>query len=233
MSLLEAFRTLAPIVGDPRVDEPRRAAMGVLYEKLKALARVDPRLEDAPAVVITRLQRNGPRPDDARGSDEEVEHYLRRALRNFRIDREREAGRRDDFDERWPARDPARPRAPRLDLAELARAGRELARAFDRLFGEVLPGCKSGTIEAIRIRRQVAEGRATFDDCVREASGTVTKQTRDAFYQRQTRAMRDLSGEVEAFLASRALTGWEEKSLRVALEYVKDAEAGWLIGGGA
>ena len=235
MTLVQAFRACAPLVGDPRVDDPRREAMGVLYERLKALARSDPRLEDAPAVVLGRIQQNGPHTDDRFDSDGSVERYLRRALKNFRIDGERASSRHDPFDEQGPrAVAPAGGRrTPALEAWDLAHATRELERAFDRLFVEILPACKAGTVEAIATRRRVAEDRATFDDCVREQCGEVTKRGRDAFYQRQSRAVRDLAKAVEGFVVERSLPQWEAEALRVVLEQVKDAEAGWPIGEGA
>jgi DNA-directed RNA polymerase specialized sigma24 family protein len=235
MTLVQAFRLCAPLVGDATVDGPRREAMGVLYVQLEALAAGDARLEDAPAVVLGRIQQNGPHTDDRFDTDASVERYLRRALRNFRIDGERDRSRRDSLDEQGPGSPDVvgGRRSPERQPEDVSRAGRELARAFERLLGEILPACKEGTAAEVALRRRVAEGRATFDDCVREASGEVTKKTRDAFYQRQHRAMRDLAGAVEAHIADRRLTGWAAEALRVVLGEMKDAEAGWPIGGGA
>jgi len=235
MTLVQAFRACAPLIGDPEVDDLRREAMGVLYERLKALARSDPRLEDAPAVVLGRIQRNGPHTDDRFDSDGSVERYLRRALRNFRIDRERADNRHEPFDEQGPraVASPGGRRTPGFEAWDREHATRELERAFDRLFVEILPVCKAGTVEAIAIRRRVAENRATFDDCVREECGEVTKRGRDAFYQRQSRAVRDLAKAVEGFIVERGLSRWEAEALRAVLEQLKDAEAGWPIGEGA
>lgn len=236
LTLLQAFRAVAPLVGDPVVDETRRAAMGVLYETLRSLAGTDPRLEDAPAVVLGRLLKNGPRTGDRYDEydcDEKVEWYLRRALNNHRIDGVRGESRRAPFEEHGPDAFVPPDRGPGREPGDLARATHELRRAFTLLFDEILPSCKPGTVEAIAIRRRVAEGRATFDACVREASGRVTKRTRDAFYQRQSRAVRELARAVEAHVAARGLSSWEARALGVVLEELKDAEAGWPVGEGA
>jgi hypothetical protein len=232
MTLAEAFHAAAPPIGDPAVDAVRSAAMGVLYETLRALAGRDPVLEDAPGVVLSRLVAAGPRAGSRYDTDEKVEFYLRRALRNFRIDGGRGRARHVELDEDRPA-GLGGLRSAEWDPTELSDARRELARAFDRLFQEILPGCREATVEAVTIRRRVAEGRATFDDGVREQLGDVTKKARDAFYQRQTRAMKDLTHAVGAYVADRALPARESIALRVALEYLKDAEAAWLLGGGA
>jgi hypothetical protein len=230
MTLLEAFRACGPLVGDPKVDELRRRAMGVLYDRLAAMAGRDPRLEDAPAVVTLRLQQSGPRSDARYDTDESVERYLRRAIRNFGIDCDRAGRGKDSFDELAPARPPG---PAQREPADLRRAAREHQRAFECLFGTILPACRPGTVAAMSIRRRVAEGRASFDDCVREASGEVTKQGRDAFYQRQHRAFADLAKAVAAHIAERGLPAWEAGALRVVLGELKDAEAGWPLGEGA
>jgi hypothetical protein len=235
-TLLQAFRGVAPLVGDPEVDGPRRAAMAVLYEKLRSMAGRDPQLEDAPAVVLLRLQKNGPRTGeryDRYDSDEKVEWYLRRALTNHRIDGVRGDSRSQPFEEDragafvLPVRERGR------EPGDLARATRELRRAFARLFDEILPSCKPATVNAIETRRRVAEGRATFDGCVAEASGEVTKQTRDAFYQRQSRAVRDLARTIEVYAVEQGLSSWETVALHVVFDGLKDAEAGWPVGEGA
>jgi hypothetical protein len=233
MTLLEAFRLCSPLVGDPTVDDIRRRAMAVLYAELKAMARTDPSLEDAPAIVLGRIQQNGPHTEDRFDSDGSVQRYLKRALRNFRIDRERDANRKDPFEEQGPKAFVPAAHVTGREAEDVARAGRELRRGVDRLFGEILAACKPGTVEAIQIRRRVAESRATFDDCVRAACGDVSKRGRDAFYQRQSRAVRDLAKAVEEFIADRGLPAWEAEALRVVLGELKDAEAGWPVGEGA
>jgi hypothetical protein len=236
LTLVQAFRVVAPLVGDPEVDAPRRAAMAVLYEKLRSMAGRNPQLEDAPAVVLGRLQKNGPRTGeryDRYDSDEKVEWYLRRALTNLRIDGVRGENRCRTFEEHGAGAFVPPGRGPGREPGDLARAGRELRGAFARLFGEILPSCKPATVSAIETRRRVAEGRATFDVCVAEASGEVTKQTRDAFYQRQSRAVRDLARAVEAYVVEHGLSSWETAALDVVFDELKDAEAGWPVGEGA
>ena len=231
LTLLEAFRVCGPLVGDPTVDDVRRRAMGVLYDRLKAIAGRNPRFEDAPAIVTMRLQQSGPRSDDRYDTEERVERYLRRAIRNFGIDGDRARKGKEAFDELAPAG--RRPAPPHREAGDVQRAGHEHQRAFECLFGEILPACRPGTVAAIAIRRRVAEGHVSFDDCVREACGEVTKSGRDALYQRQHRAMKDLGQAVEAHIADRGLSAWGAAALRVVLGELKDAEAGWPVGGGA
>jgi len=230
MKLVQAFRLCAPLVGDPSVDGPRREAMGVLYARLKRIAGRNPKLEDAPAIVMLRLQQSGPRSDGQYDDELKVERYLRRAVRNAGIDVDRGHAKTDLFEESAPA--PAAPGG--REPIDVSRATDELARARELLLGETILGtCRHGTVEAIAIRRRVVTGRVTFDDCVREASGEVTKKGRDAFYQRQHRAIRDLASAVEAYIADRGLPDWEAEALRVVLGDMKDAEAGWPLGEGA
>jgi hypothetical protein len=203
--------------------------MGVLYERLKGIAGRHPKLEDAPARVMLRLQQSGPRTDGRYDDELKVERYLRRAVRNAGIDVDRSNAKTDTFDELAPV-----PIAPgHREPVDVSRASDAIARARERLLGEILGTCKPGTVEAISIRRRVAEGRASFDDCVREASGELTKKGRDAFYQRQHRAIGDLAKAVEAYVAGRGLPTWEAEALRVVLGELKDAEAGWPVGEGA
>jgi len=229
MTLVEAFRLCGPLVGDPVVDAPRREAMGVLYARLKRIAGRHPKLEDAPAIVMLRLQQSGPRADDRYDDEVKVERYLRRAVRNAGIDVDRGHAKADPFDESTPV--PAAPGS--REPVDVSRATDAIARARESLLAEILGTCKSGTVAAIAVRRRVATGLATFDDCVREASGDVTKRGRDAFYQRQHRAIRDLARAVEQHIADRALRAWEAQALRVVLGELKDAESGWPVGEGA
>lgn len=229
MTLVQAFRICGPLVGDPDVDAPRREAMAVLYVRLKAIAGRNPKLEDAPAKVVLRLQQGGPRAGERYDDEGKVEAYLRRAVRNAGIDVDRSRAKVDPLDESALVGEAPGRREP----VDVSRASDAIARARQRLVGEILETCKAGTVEAIHIRLRVAQGAATFDDCVREATGEVTKKGRDAFYQRQHRAIRDLAKAVAASIADRGLPAWEAEALRVVLGELKDAEAGWPIGEGA
>lgn len=229
MTLLEAFRVCGPLIGDPKIDDARRQAMGVLYTRLKSIAGRHPKLEDAPAKVMLRLQQSGPRTGERYDDDLKVERYLRRAVRNAGIDVDRSHANVDAFDESAPIPGATGHREP----VDVSRATDAIARARGRLLREILGACKPGTVEAIALRRRVAENRASFDDCVREVCGEVTKKGRDAFYQRQHRAIVDLAQAVEAHIAARGLPAWEAVALRVVLGELKDAEAGWPVGEGA
>jgi hypothetical protein len=237
LTLAEAFRHCGPRVADPGEDRLRAAAMEVVYNHLRALARRRPdaeRLDDVVPVVLLRLIQGGPRHDTVHDTDEKVDFYLRRALTNGMIDGCRRSSRCRSADDLW--KDGALPEEKTTtpyDQADLSRARTAYAVAVSRLFGEVVRACSPSTREAIAIRRTVAEGRREFDDCVREASGEVNVQTRNAFYQRQSRAMRELARAVEAHILARALEAWDAHALQVVLRELKDAEAGWPLVEGA
>ena len=91
--LLDAFRSIGPLVGSSQADEVRDAAAARLLETLYRLVsplRMDRGVkDDVVQVVVTRLCRSGPRGVRAGDpeSDEALERYLRRALWNALRDR--------------------------------------------------------------------------------------------------------------------------------------------------
>lgn len=232
MTLVEAFRVCGPLVGDPAEDAIRGAAAAVLYARLTTLVRRrkhQDNLEDLPATVVLRLIQKGPRPDTTYDTEDLVEWYLRRSISNGYVDRQRQCARTDQLDD-GPARLTAVQADARRDSLDEDRARVSISWAVTCLFGDVAATCSRPAQAAIAIRRRVAEGRSTFDDCVREEFGEVTKQNRDALYQRQSRAMKELARAVPLFVAAHQVDQWQAAGLSIVLQELKDAEAGWPIG---
>jgi len=234
LTLLEAFRHCGPPVDDPAQDRVRREAATVLYSRLTSICRRRGRdgMEDLPATVLLRLIQSGPRHDARYDTDEKVDFYLRRAVQNGFIDLQRRGARTGPVDDCGVGAVVAAGAVGR-DAVDVARASDTIAQAVASLFEKVAGTCSGPTQAAIAVRRRVAEGQCTFDDCVREASGEVTTQSRNAFYQRQSRAMRELANAVGPFVAEQRLDEWDALALQVVLQELKDAEAGWRVEEGA
>lgn len=202
----------------------------MLYERLHALARQmrpDQSLQEAASVVATRLMQNGPRgvrPGDPYATDEMVDFYLRRALRNGRIDEVRRAGRFEELDPglrtlSWSQE----------EALERGQAGEAIASAIQVVFGKIVLEVPDSAREAVLDRREVAEGRRSFDQCVRERHGEVSGQNRNRFYQQQSRGMRRLADAAESYIANRSMSPMEAWAIRVVLGELRDADAGWSV----
>jgi hypothetical protein len=232
MTLVQALKECGPGVGDPAVDDVRGRASAMIYERLKILAnrlRPDGSGEDSATIVAIRIIQKGPRghrQNDPHSTDELVDAYLIRALRNARIDEVRRQRPCEAYCEGAP------PASPYDDLEkglELKRARGAILLAVDRLFGEILDGQRESVREAILARREVAEGRKSFDDCILEQSGEITTTTRNKFYQRQKRAVQRLGVITEAYILDRQLDPLEAGALRIVHCELKDANAGWPV----
>lgn len=222
MTLLEAFRRVAPLIGEPATDRERTEAARTLHAATQDLAASTPLLsrssphdrDEAVATVLLRLVQAGPRatrvgdPED----DTSVSRYLRAALHNAARDRLRSVSRRlelplDDADQA--------PESSRSadDLIDLSRAARELEAAFEDLWSLLLPIAISGKRgpagerlrEAVRQLVELFEGRTSIERLVALASPDRSpedsRKARYALYQRHHRAivsLFDALGAIEA-----------------------------------
>lgn len=122
MTLVEAYFALGPLTGVPD-DERRARAAGVMQETIRRLARrgcATDDWEDVAAEVLYRLFVRGPRSDDPSqpSTDEAIEAYLMRSVRNAMIDRARKSGRLVSMSsdpDSGPGREPAGREAGPLD----------------------------------------------------------------------------------------------------------------------
>lgn len=233
-ALVAAFRECGPWgTGDAAEDARRAAGFERIYLRLHELAgrmRPDGSASDAASVVAQRLLQAGPRgerPGDPYTTDAMVDCYLKRALRNGLVDEERGKARGDELGPSLvsPIWSPA-------ETLDRSRADRAIEEAVTCLFDRIVPGLGETVVEAVQDRRAVAEGRKTFDQCIAERHGSVTVQTRNRFYQRQTRAMRRVAAAVESHIVANGLSVVEAWALRVVLEELRDADAGWRVGPG-
>ncbi len=175
-TLLQAFRTLGPLIGRPQVDQPRSGAARLLFQELQAFAAANARLRrwsaeqraDAVAIVLLRLVQVGPRavrlgdPD----SDEGVRRYLQVALHHACLDLDRS----QHAAETVPIVPGAEPPAPNeLDAEQLVDRSRALAmlqRAQRDLRDVLIPWVMRGRRAAAA--RRLAE---TIDELVRIHAG--------------------------------------------------------------
>ncbi len=230
MDLATALRRCGPCLGTPESaeeDAARSVAATVLYERLHTLAHrlsLPPELApDAASDVCARLIRGGPRghwagPDTEAGAEAFLVVCVRNRVRDMLRVRGRERGVDVDFADASAALDPWTVTfGPRLEGA-LQRVAAVIRREARRL------GNERGAEFARQVwyRREIAGGRRSQDDCVREAFGEVSVKTRNRFYQRQLRAMRRLVDAVEEEIRSSGEKGDEAEALRVVAVGLRD-----------
>jgi DNA-directed RNA polymerase specialized sigma24 family protein len=230
MDLVTAFRSVGPCLGLPQTaesDSRRATAAAVVYSRLHALARrlrVPPEMaEDAASDVCAGLIRNGPRslpscPETEQG----VDAYLAVCLRNRVRDAIRKARRTKTMEE--DVEDPASRAEPwAVTFApRLAEAHRRVVDVMDVLAARL--GVERGAefTRQMRYRTEIAGGRLTQDDCVRDAFGEVSVKTRNRFYQRQFRALQRLHDAVEERIRARREEGDSAEALRAVVRGLRD-----------
>lgn len=238
MTLLEAFRRIAPLVGEPATDRDRSEAARVIHAALRAFAASTPLLRRAPphdrdeavAIVLLRLVQAGPRatrwgdPED----DVSVDRYLRAALHNAALDRARSVSRRAELPLDPTDRPPdSSPSAD--DLVDLSRAARTLQTAFEDLWSVLLPVATAGrrAAAAARLREAVRElvelfdGHTTVERLVAIAapnsSPENSRKARYALYQRHHRALSSLFEAFESVQTRPGLPPARVEALRAVL----------------
>jgi DNA-directed RNA polymerase specialized sigma24 family protein len=199
----------------------------MLYERLHALARrlpLPPELApDAASDVCARLIRGGPRgrwsgPDTEAGAEAFLVVCVRNRVRDMLRARGRERAVDADVADASSTLDPWTVTfGPRLEGA-LQRVATVIRQEVRRL------GNEKGAEFARQVwyRREVAGGRMSQDDCVRDAFGEVGVKTRNRFYQRQLRAMRRLVDAVEEEIRSSGEKGDGAEALRAVVRGLRD-----------
>lgn len=242
MTLLEAFRRVAPLVGDTAADRERSEAARVVHASLQALAASTPLLrraaphdrDEAVATVLLRLVQAGPRatrvgdPDD----DASVARYLRAALHNAARDMVRAASRRLELP--WEDTDQAPESSRPADaLVDLSRAATQLEAAFEDLWSQVLPvaaGSKRGAAgerlrDALQQLVELFDGRTSIERLVARAapdsSPEDARKARYALYQRHHRAIAALSEALDALEARSGLPPSRLQALRTVVQALR------------
>lgn len=206
MSLLEAFRKVAPLVGVPEVDEVREQAADVLSRRIASVSvRLRFRaevLEEAGQVLLLRLAQQGPlgiQPGHP-STDDEVDYYILRSLRNncYSLGRPRAKTCMAPI----PLRDHDVPTPPVVELLDLEKA----LVAADHYVARVLvpraatslrrPTERSPFLAVVDDLRAIRDGkRSQADVLARELAdspGSSEKTVRDRLHNRYRLALRRL-----------------------------------------
>jgi len=211
MTLLEAFRTLAPVAGAPAAVEQRLEAAAVMTHG--ALQRLSLRVlrghqeaEDIVQEVFCRLLQRGPR--GARtgdpASDADVEGFLGTCLKNALRDRYRRQQRRPGSSLDDPDRRPGLEGAlggggeDPFETALAAERRALLSEAEAILYGPALPDI-AGTrrdpasfAQTMRDIRDLSRGTLTMSAIVERDQLDPTETTDNRLYQRHNRARREM-----------------------------------------
>jgi DNA-directed RNA polymerase specialized sigma24 family protein len=212
MTLLEAFRTLAPVVGHPTaaeqacLDTAGVMIHGALQRLSLRVLRGHQEADDIVQEVFCRLLQKGPRGDRAGDpvSDADVEGFLGTCLKNGLRDRYRHQQRRPGSSLDDPARRPGLEGAiggggdDPFETALAAERRARLAEAEAILYGRALP-------DIARTRRDPASFAQTMHDIRDLSRGTLTmpaivardqldptETTNNRLYQRHNRARREM-----------------------------------------
>jgi DNA-directed RNA polymerase specialized sigma24 family protein len=231
--LLDAFRSIGPLVGSSQADEVRDAAAARLLETLYRLVsplRMDRGVkDDVVQVVVTRLCRSGPRGVRAGDpeSDEALERYLRRALWNALRDR---APRHVTID--WDAiqgmlisNEPSpaavfegKARQTRLDETRAL-----LGRVIDDAVGDLGARAATGFRAAVAQLTAIADGREDLDailetEMAATAAPAPPKVARDRLYKRYQRALEHIGDTIDRQTSEGRLTITQQDALRAAVD---------------
>lgn len=242
LTLIEAFRAVAPLTGDPATDRARTEAARVLHATAVRLAASTPLLrascphdrDEAIAIVLLRLVQAGPRavregdPID----DASVTRYLRAALHNAARDRVRSNARRLEV-----AIDNApvlqAPSPPADELIDLRHAARQLDSALADLRSPLLPLAQSGmrAHAADNLRSsleqliQLLQGRTSVETIVagstHDDSPEVLRRARYALYQRHHRTIARLIDAWSELQRSGRLPEPRLRALRAVLDALR------------
>ena len=236
MTLLDAFRELAPADGDDATIARRQEAAGVIFRELQLLAGrawrgVDPAdREDIASIVLIRLVQNGPRGVRAEdpASDDAVIGFLRQAIGNGLRDfwrRRRHLDSPEDFDSFVGGADPA-------EAAELVEAGHELEAARHQLFEVIVPelalGSRSGAadVETVRQLREIAAERLSVTELLEAERGdepdeAATRRARNRLDKRFGRVRKRIHDEINRLRDMGRVTEERARTLKAVLESLR------------
>jgi hypothetical protein len=243
LSLVEAFRGLGPLTGNPALDEVRSAAATCIFDEIRRIAgrgRCDHHLRDeAVSLVLLRLVQRSHRkrsPGRTPSSESDVCAYLGGALRNNL--RELRRGARGAnlavFDAALAgAGDAAEP----ADAIDRERARGELEDARRRLFDTVVPAvaarrrvrAREAFLATVADLRAISEGRKSVSDVV---SATLEgakhghdapewRRARNNVDQRFSRALRDLVAEARSLRERGSIDERRYRALRVSIDTIR------------
>lgn len=244
MTLIEAFRAVAPLTGDPATDRARTEAARLLHATAVRLAASTPLLrassphdrDEAIAIVLLRLVQAGPRAvrEGAPIDDASVTRYLRAALHNAVRDRVRSSARRLEVAiDNVPVLEAPSP--PADGLIDLRYAARQLDSALADLRSVLLPlaqsamrGHAAGNLRSSLDQLvQLFQGRTSIEEIVagstHDDSPEVLRKTRYALYQRHHRTLARLTDAWSELQRSGRLPEHRLRALRAVLEGLRIA----------
>lgn len=211
MTLLDAFRSLGALIGEPNVDSERQRAAAVLLPEMTKVVRglgfpQDLR-DDAVAEAFCSLMTGGNRGSAAVAcdSDARVRGFLRECLRNAMRDELRKRKRLTPLDSQKADSEPASQQA---SPEEEASAWQEIdlrTSAEHELYERVVPAVAASVrtsagrdlVQAVEHMRSLAAGEKDFGAVVLEATGRNDGPAQTAVHQRHSRARRRLLEYIE------------------------------------
>jgi len=233
MTIVEAFRLLGCLVGDPAIDHPRQEAAAVLLPELRRLAQwlvrrsgfPEQLADDAVNQAFCNLMTGGNRSNAALAcdSDQRVKGFLKECLRNVMLDELRRQGRVEQLD---AAGTSVRFDAGTVDSPEeLAIASQEIARrqsAQREFYERIVPAAASmlrpdagrDLTQAVQHMRLLATGEMDFKTVVMQATGKDDVTAHSAVHQRHSRARRRLVEYIESLVAEGHVTTERAEDLR-------------------
>jgi len=249
LTLVEAFRVLGPLTGDPAVDDVRSAAAVRIFEEIRRMARrgrIDHHLRDeAVSLVLLRLMQRSRRDRQSRRtlcSESDVFAYLAGALRNNLRELRRGANRVVCEASLARASDAAEP----ADAIDRERARGDLEDARRRLYDTVVPAvagrrrrCARKTfLSAVADLRAISEGRMSVSDVVsamlegteRSHVAPEWRRARNSVDQRFSRALRALAAEARSLREEGSIDERRYRALRVSIDQIRPG--GRPFGGG-
>jgi len=243
LSLVEAFRGLGPLTGNPAVDDVRSAAATCILDETRRIAgrgRLDPHLRDeAVSLVLLRLVQ---RPHGHRSlgrtpsTESDVCAYLGGALRN-NLRELRRSARGATLAAFAAALAATGDAAEPADAIDRERARGNLEDARRRLFDTVVPAvaarrrrrAREAFLAAVADLRAISEGRKSVSDVVcatlggreRGRDSPEWRRARNNVDQRFSRALRDLVAEARTLRERGSIDERRYRALRVSIDQLR------------
>jgi transcriptional regulator of acetoin/glycerol metabolism len=233
MTLVEAFRSLGCLLGDPAVDTTRQEAAAILLPELRRLALGLVRAQgfreeladDAVNEAFCSVMTGGNRSNAALAcdSDQRVRGFLKECLRNEMLDEVRRHAR---VEQRDSVTTSATFESGHADSPEeLAIAAEEIERRqaaqrefYERIVPELAttlrPEAGRDLTQAVQHMRALVADETDFRTVVTEATGKEDAAAQSAVHQRHSRARRRLVEYIESLAAAGRLTQQRAEDLR-------------------